>query len=456
MKRVLVFNLIVLTISLGIFAQSGKVKENPPAVVAGEELTAEKMYSEANDFAKLKFDEFNEKKIRFSEALRQKTLREQKQLAAKYAAILAKNTNLKADDVYFWGMLHWLAENADGANEALQTFLATENPNVEKSQMARGIVVITSARKKNFEDAEKYLLQYLNNNPVKVRERSEMENELATAYFSVKNYPQAAAHAEESYRLVKSFFSEQSSRARGLAEILDRGTTLFQIYKDSENTAKADLTLEDLRKSAVVTQSNGIYFYAVDAFIKFMIATNRKPLALKIADQIKSNIEKDFIEKSTQTELIARFKKRDKHYKLLGDTAPDLIEINTFLPIENKNLSSLRGKVIVLDFWATWCGPCYETFPVLTELYQNYKKDGLEADEKTEIKFLEEFKAREHLPYSFVVSQNNTNQIIYGAGGLPTAIIIDRQGIVRYIETGTTPTRNDEIQAVVEKLLNEK
>ncbi|NJM52966.1 MAG: hypothetical protein HC846_05945 [Blastocatellia bacterium] len=41
------------------------------------------------------------------------------------------------------------------------------------------------------------------------------------------------------------------------------------------------------------------------------------------------------------------------------------------------------------------------------------------------------------MPYSFVVAQNNTNQIIYGAGGLPTAIVIDRKGIIRYIETGS-------------------
>ena len=79
--------------------------------------------------------------------------------------------------------------------------------------------------------------------------------------------------------------------------------------------------------------------------------------------------------------------------------------------------------------------------------------EGAELDEKGEIEFLERFKIKQRLPYSFVVSQNDTNQKAYGATVLPTAVIIDRQGIIRYIESGTNSNRGEEIQAVVEKLL---
>lgn len=478
MKRFSLINLIILSLAFCLFGQAARVRvaspSDTPSSVSNSnvELSAEKMYAEANDYAKTKFEEFNEKKVKFNEALRLKTLSEQKQLAAKYAAILATRQNLSGEDFYYWGMLHWLAENRDGAEEVLQKFLVTENLNAEKAQTARGVVVMVTARKKNFPDAEKFLADYLGGNPIKTREKSEMVNELANTYFAAKNYPLAAKHAEDAYQLVKKLSLDQNtSRARALAEILDRGRTLFEIYKESGNQEKSDATLEDLRQTAIVTKSNGIYYYAVDNQAKYWIETGRKPKALAMADNLKSQIEKDFPDKSLQSELTARFRKRGTHYKLLGDVAPELVEVHSYLPAENKTLASLRGKVVILDFWATWCGPCYEAYPMLTEMYQTRQKDGLEilgvtrfygnaegaaVDQPGEIAFLQQFKEKQKLPYSFVVSQNNTNQIIYGAGGLPTAVIIDRKGIIRYIETGTNPTRNDEIQAVVEKLLAEK
>lgn len=474
MRRFSFISLIILSLSFALFGQAAKVKPNSVSGETGvtiNETSAEKMYAEANDYAKTKFAEFNEKKLTFNEALRLKTLNEQKQLAAKYAAILAKRQNLADEDFYYWGMLHWIAENSDGAEEALKKFLTAQNLSPEKAQTARGVVVMVTARKKNFPDSEKFLAEYLANEPVKTREKSEMVNELANAYFAAQNYSLAAKHGEDAYQLTKKLFREQTSRARALAEILDRGKTLYEIYKASNNQEKADSTLEDLRQTAIATESNGIYFYALDTQIKYLIETNRKQKALSISDNLKSQIEKEFPNKSLQGEILSRFRKRDVHYKLLGDIAPELVEVHSFLPVENKNLASLRGKVVVLDFWAAWCGPCYEAFPKLTELYETYRKDGLEilgvtrfygsaegeeVDQIKEIEFLKKFKEEKKLPYSFVVSQNNTNQIIYGAGALPTAIVIDRKGIIRYIETGTTPTRNDEIQAVVEKLLAEK
>ena len=83
-----------------------------------DQLTAAEMYTEASEYAKLRFNEFNEKKIAFNEALRLKTLREQKELGAKYAAILAARADPSGEDFYYWGLLHWLAENADGAGKS--------------------------------------------------------------------------------------------------------------------------------------------------------------------------------------------------------------------------------------------------------------------------------------------------------------------------------------------------
>ena len=126
---------------------------------------------------------------------------------------------------------------------------------------------------------------------------------------------------------------------------------------------------------------------------------------------------------------------------------------------------------MLLDFWATWCGPCIAAFPALTEWHETFNKDGLEilgvtkyngeaegfsVDNPTEIEFLQRFKRNQRLPYDFVIGKDNTNQIAYGVSAIPMTILIDRRGVVRYAETGSSQSREEEIRAEIEKLLAEK
>ena len=461
----------------GIFAQSGRItpKNTTPAVETAiaeiNDLTAEQMFNEAIGYAKTKFAEFEQKKISYSDSLYRKIVLEQKQLAAKYASALGARPRLAGDEFYYLGMLHWLADNNDGAMENLQKFLAAKNYTAERAQASRSVVVIVSARRKNFGDAERLLAEYLKNEPVKLSDRAKMEAELAAGYQAEKNFARAALHAEESYSAVKILFKDAPSRARALNEIINAGRAAFEIYRLDGKQTDADRTLDDMRKTGVLVQSNGIYYAAVDLKIKYLIETGRKTAALQTYAETLEQAVKDFAAKPLQDDIVRNLKKREKHYKLLGETAPELAEVDKWFPGNAQTIAALRGKVVLLDFWATWCSPCIDAFPSLIEMHQKLQKNGLvilgvtryygqaegeSADEAAESAFLQNFRKTYHLPYDFVVTKGQANQLNYGAMSLPTTVLIDRKGVIRYIETGTSASRELEIQTEIEKLLAEK
>jgi thiol-disulfide isomerase/thioredoxin len=144
-----------------------------------------------------------------------------------------------------------------------------------------------------------------------------------------------------------------------------------------------------------------------------------------------------------------------RQFDLIGKPAPDLQSAYTIGA--QAALKENRGKVILLDFWAPWCGPCRRSFPELKSLYSEFSQAGLVVigatnyynyyrDDSTYVKDISKadynkklayFKRRFALPWPLAVEDGRNNRNTYGVSFIPTFFLIDRQGIVRYAQVGS-------------------
>ncbi|MDI6754744.1 MAG: TlpA disulfide reductase family protein [Thermodesulfobacteriota bacterium] len=129
---------------------------------------------------------------------------------------------------------------------------------------------------------------------------------------------------------------------------------------------------------------------------------------------------------------------------------------------EKINFADFRGKVILLDFWATWCPPCREEIPYFNELYSRYKKDGLEVIgvslDRGSAGEVQEFLDKLGVKYVNLMGNDEVLKIfnnIPGMGsiqGIPTTFLIDRQGQICHRFVGLTAKRvlEDAIKPLLE------
>jgi thiol-disulfide isomerase/thioredoxin len=127
------------------------------------------------------------------------------------------------------------------------------------------------------------------------------------------------------------------------------------------------------------------------------------------------------------------------------------------------SLASLRGKVVLLDYWATWCGPCRMATPALQSLHKQFARQGLrvvglsvdQADSLAQVKpFVKAF------GMTYLVSAspalNGRAARAYHVNGIPSQYLIDKKGIVRWSQSGYSEGERQELAARIRTLLAEK
>ncbi len=99
------------------------------------------------------------------------------------------------------------------------------------------------------------------------------------------------------------------------------------------------------------------------------------------------------------------------------------------------SLSGLRGQVVMINFWASWCAPCRQEFPALDEIYRKYKPMGFAIvgiNVESEKADAERFLGMRPVTFPILFDPDNRVSASYGVSAMPTTVLVDRQGRLRW------------------------
>jgi thiol-disulfide isomerase/thioredoxin len=298
------------------------------------------------------------------------------------------------------------------------------------------------------------------------------------------NLDQAEEYAKRAVKLVADRMSEQKplgmSRERWNELVkMEKGNYLDTYAWVLYQKGKYYQALKEQQKAFKLVQDPTIQYHLglmqyktgdIDGAIENISAS----LAGRLEDPVKTRMELEAIYREKYKSLrgldkllqqsaekvLARQQAEEEAdaAKIIGKASPDfnLPDLNDKL----YTLADFRDKVVILDFWATWCGPCKMAMPLVNKIYLEYKDKGLEVfginlegRDKNELvgQFIEK------TGYQFTILQGGMMGVgidrVYGVSGIPTTFVVDKQGIIRYRHIGYRENLDQLLAKEVEELL---
>ncbi|MEZ5557338.1 MAG: TlpA disulfide reductase family protein [Pseudomonadales bacterium] len=124
----------------------------------------------------------------------------------------------------------------------------------------------------------------------------------------------------------------------------------------------------------------------------------------------------------------------------------------------NLRLDEYRGQVVLINFWASWCGPCRQEMPILDRLHQRYEDTGfavLGVNVEGDARPAQEIVDKTQVSFPVLIDEGQKVSELYQLEAMPSTVVVDRDGNVRYVHRGYKPGDEDKYVEVVKQLIRE-
>jgi peroxiredoxin len=141
-----------------------------------------------------------------------------------------------------------------------------------------------------------------------------------------------------------------------------------------------------------------------------------------------------------------------------GAPAPDVSAPQLLQPGEQVALKSLRGNVVYVDFWASWCVPCRLSMPALDTLYRKYGAQGFRVvgiNKDVADDDIDRFLKRVNVSFTLLADRNDAIAKAFDVQAMPSGYLVDRKGVVRYVHRGFTDRTATDLSKEIEALLKD-